>query len=258
MTIENSTENVSTDINTVAAKPGAFFDPSWQLAVAVEYGFQYAVLVIGVVGTAANALVMYALIAHNARETKKRAINLLIIHQNLLDLVCCVLLLTSVCIQIASSSIYLTGVGGFLICVIFLYDTGTYCALYSSIINLLFVTMERYLKVVHPFWSKKNLKRWMIYAAMAFAWAGGIASASIPVALMSFRLEEGFCSLATFEEELIYGSFNLVIFFLCPLAIFVYCYGRMVVVMRRQMRALAGHGVEGPSNSSQPQSKRIK
>jgi len=45
-----------------------------------------------------------------------------------------------------------------------------------SIINLMTVTVERYLKVVHPFWSKKHLKRWMIYAAMVFAWIAGILS----------------------------------------------------------------------------------
>jgi len=30
------------------------------------------------------------------------------------------------------------------------------------------VTVERYLKVVHPFWSKKNLKRWMVVELTIF------------------------------------------------------------------------------------------
>ena len=263
MTVESSTENLPSDSSTVTTKPGAF-DPSWQLAITVEYYFRYAVLAIGVVGTAANALVMYALISHhNARETKKRAINLLIINQNLIDLVSCVLLLIGVCIQITSTRIYLTGAIGYFLCVMFIHDTGAYCALYGSTINLVFVTIERYLKVVHPFWSKRSLKRWMIFAAMAFAWAGGIASAAIPVAFLHLDFEDGFCTMTTSSDEQgwIYGSCNFAILFLCPLTIFVYCYGRMVVVMRRQMHALAGHGVEGPaqpSSASQAQSKRVK
>jgi len=32
----------------------------------------------------------------------------------------------------------------------------------DNIINLMTVTVERYLKVVHPFWSKRHVKRWMI------------------------------------------------------------------------------------------------
>jgi len=35
------------------------------------------------------------------------------------------------------------------------------------------VTAERYLKVVHPFWTKRHLKRWMIYAAIVLSWIGG-------------------------------------------------------------------------------------
>jgi len=249
-------ETLPTDSNTVKT--------SWQKAVAVEFYIKYAVLAIGVVGTAANALVLYALIAHNARETKKRAINLLIINQNSLDLVCCVLLLASVCIQInvSENNTYMTGAAGYFLCTIFIYDTGTYCALYGSIINMVLVTVERYLKVVHPFWSKKNLKRWMIYyAAMVFAWVAGTAYVS-PFLFTTTRAKDGVC-ITVFDSDAqlwIYGSCNFVLFFLVPLVIFVYCYGRMVVVMRSQMRVMAGHGVEAPAqtSASQAQSKRIK
>ena len=86
--------------------PDAFFAPAWQLALTVEFYFRYAVLAIGLVGTAANALVIYALIAHHAREIKKRVINLLIINQNLMDLGCSLLLVISVSIGI--NDIYLT------------------------------------------------------------------------------------------------------------------------------------------------------
>ena len=41
--------------------------------------------------------------------------------------------------------------------------------------------------------------------------------------------------------------------------IFVYCYGRILVVMRKQTRVMAGHNVEGSTQgASQAQSKRIK
>ena len=257
---ENSTTKQSINNTTKAVGlPDAFFDPAWQLALTVEFYFKYAVLAIGIFGTAANALVLYALVAHHARDAKKRAINLLIINQNLLDLSCCLLLVISVSIQINSP--HLTGAVGYLLCVLFLTDTATYCALYGSIINLVALTLERYLKVVHPFWSKKHLKRWMIQIAMAFAWIGGIASSSPPPFIMS-RVEYGTC-LSYFESQesnWILGSCNFSIFFFVPLVVFVYCYGRIVVVMRRQMRVMAGHNVEGSAqmNASQAQSKRIK
>ena len=42
------------------------FDPAWHIAL--EFYFQYAVIAIGIFGTAANALVLYALIAEHAQK----------------------------------------------------------------------------------------------------------------------------------------------------------------------------------------------
>jgi len=246
MTAEHLINQTSTE--TI---PSASFDPTWLL-------FKYAVLAIGIFGTAANALVLYALTVYNAREAKKRAINLLIINQNLLDLFCCLLLVTSVSIQISNS--YLTGAIGYFICITFVHDTASYCALYASVINLVTITIERYLKVVHPFWSKKYLKRWMAQAGMAFSWIAGVVSGA-PVPVIVFHLEDGVCMpYFAAQEWKIASCCNVTIYVLLPLIVFVYCYGRMAVVMRRQMRVMAGYSVEGSSqiNASQVQSKRVK
>ena len=66
---------------------------------------------IGLAGTAANAVVLYALILHNSRETKKRVINWLVINQNLLDLCCCVVLIIILSLRV--SNIYLAGAFGY-------------------------------------------------------------------------------------------------------------------------------------------------
>jgi len=253
---ENSTAHQNTS-SSIKAMPDAFFAPAWQLALTVEFYFRYAVLAIGLVGTAANALVIYALIAHHARETKKRVINLLIINQNFLDLVCCLLLVITVCVEINNT--YLTGAFGYFICSLFMSYAATYSILSGSIINLVALTLERYLKVVHPFWSKKHLKRWMIHAVMAFAWIAGIAL-NAPVSFVVSRVEDGFC-LFPFEFQFIYYELCIVVvFFFIPVFTFVYCYWRIVVVLRRQMRVMAAHNVEGSSqmNASQAQSKRVK
>jgi len=258
MTEGNSTANQPINNTSRAVSlPEAFFDPAWQLAITVEFYFKYAVLATGIFGTAANALVLYALVVHHARDAKKRAVNLLIINQNVLDLLCCCFLVISVSVQISNPHITRRAFGYFL-CAVFLKENATYCALYGSIINLVALTTERYLKVVHPFWSKKRLKRWMIQAAMAFAWVGGIASV-VPPAILNIRVEDGVC-LSYFESpgsEWILGGCNLAIFFFVPLIVFVYCYGRIVVVMMRQMRVMAGHSVTGTSaqtSASQAQS----
>ena len=263
MSAENSTLYNATKaaLNRTTKSAAAFFDPAWQLAITVEFYFRYAVIAIGIFGTAANALVLYALVTHNAQQAKKRAINLLIIHQNIIDLSCCVLLVVTY--SIPAYNLYLTGALGYFVCTIFISETLVYTALYASVINLVTLTIERYLKVVHPFWSKKNLKHWMIYAAMVFAWISGMMF-HVPVVFKTTVVQDGVCLVYSVWESpavrMIYGASINVLFFLVPLIVFVYCYGRIIVVMRRQMCVMAGHNAEASSqaNASQVQSKRIK
>jgi len=133
-----TTDETSHTANTIfdyTRKTPPFFDPAWQLAIAVEFYFQYAIIVVGIFGVAANALVLYALIAHHARETKKRAINLLMINQNLLDLAACFLLVITFSVKV--SNISLAGALGYFLCVAFIGESFTSATVYGSIINLL-------------------------------------------------------------------------------------------------------------------------
>ena len=265
MSIEDSTADqtlsdvIDSTTDYIRSSP-SFFDPAWQIAITVEFYFQYAIITIGIFGTAANALVLYALVMYNVQEAKKRAINLLIINQNSLDLLSCILLVIT--FSIGVNKIYLEGALGYLLCTIFISESATYSILYGSVINLTMLTLERYLKVVHPFWSKKNLKRWMIHAAMVFAWIFGI-SITMPIVFATTLVQDGVC-LSYFVWEspaarMMFGVATIVCIFLIPLVVFIYCYGHIVVVMRRQAKVMAGHGGGNlQANAAQVQSQRIK
>jgi len=239
-------------------------DSGWLLASkAVEFLFRVncAIIGIGVVGTAANAVVLYALIVHNARETKKRVVNWLIINQNLIDLCCCIAVV--ICVSVKISNIHLTGVLGYLLCAILINENAALCFINASVVNLVTITIERYLKIVHPFWSKKNLKHWMIYGAIVFSWIAGILAAG-PMGFATSFVVDGRCMSfelywTNAEIKVGYGIWHFLFFFSIPMIMFVYCYGRIVMVMRKQMRVMAGHNAEGSAqNASQAQSKRIK
>ena len=150
---------------------------------------------------------------------------------------------------------------GYFLCTIFVNETALICTLFGSIINLVALTGERYLKVVHNIWSKKHLKRCMVYIAMVLAWIGGILFAA-PVSFVSLQVKDGSCFVhfESHQSEFIYHSCIVTILFFLPIIEFVYCYGRIVFVMRRQMRVMAGHTGEGSSqmSGSQAHSKRVK
>jgi len=239
----------------------AFFDSGLLSVATIEYYINYALIAVGIIGTAANALILYALIVHNARETKKRMVNWLIINQNVIDICSCITIVISVSVRV--SSIYLTGALGYILCAIFINENLATCLLNSSVINLVTITIERYLKVVFPFWSKRNLKGWMISVAIVFSWIAGILSVA-PLGFVASSVSEGVCQIFVLlytnpEIRAGYGFYSMASFFVLPLIIFVYCYGHILVVMRKQARVMAGHNVEGSTQSaSQAQNKRIK
>jgi len=67
----------------------------------------------------------------------------------------------------------LTGLSGYWLCMMLLSENIIWCAIVASKANLIFVTIERYLKAVYAIWSKKKLRNWMIYSSAAFAWISG-------------------------------------------------------------------------------------
>jgi len=255
MASDNATGLTANTNTTTQTAP--FSDPGWLLVAKIQLYVNYAMIGIGIAGTAANAVILYALIVHRAQQSKKKSVHLLIINQNLIDLCSC--LSVVVCVFTRVSDIYLTSVLGYILCSVIVSENLSICLIHSSVINLMAVTIERYLKAVYPFWSKKYLKIWMIYAAIAFSWIGGVLSIS-PVGLVTSFVDEGICVAFDLyfknnEIKMGYGVWNFLSFFLLPLVIFVYCYGHIVIVMRKQMRVMAGHNAQ---SASQAQSKRIK
>jgi len=133
----------------------------------IELYFESAVVIIGFVGTAANALVLYAMVA--SKQHKK---HVLVFNQNALDLYSCLLLVITYLAKLFN--VQSTGSVGYSLCMILLSENLLWWGIDGSVINLVFVTIERYLKVVHAVWSKTHLRNWITYVAAVCAWLCGI------------------------------------------------------------------------------------
>jgi len=143
---------------------------------------------------------------------------------------------------------------------ILLSENLLWSSLNGSIINLLSITVERYLKVVHHTWSKKVLRKWVKISAAAFAWICGIVD-NMALVFSTSAVVDGVCYAYVFfnnrVEAVAHGIWNFITFFGVPIFVFVFCYGHILVVIRRQARIMAGHGGPGPS-STQIQSQQIQ
>jgi len=105
------------------------------------------------------------------------------------------------------------------------------------------ITVERYLKVVYPVWSNNNLRDWMIYLATAFAWTYSIVL-NFAIVLSTSTVIDGVCYAYTFWKNETYSIFvlffNFLSFYVVILFIFIFCYWRILSVIRRQARVMAG------------------
>jgi len=217
--------------------------------------FKCAVLqFIGVVGAAANALVLYAMIA--SKQHKKQ---LLIFNQNVFHLCSCLLLVVTNTLNLFN--IRLTGTFGYLLCMIILSESLLWASINASQINLLSITVERYLKVVHPALGMKLLHKWVEFSAVAFAWVSGIAY-NMALVFETSVVVDGVCYghmiWKSRAAAIAHGIWNFVSFFVVVIFIFVFCYWRILVVIRRQARVMAAHSGPGSSTTHQTQSHHIQ
>jgi len=203
----------------------------------IEFYFQIAVLMIGVVGTAANALILYALVASKQHKT-----HLLIVHQNALDLFASFFMILGYSTKLCNSN--LTGSVGYWLCTMILSDCLSWWGTVASAINLAIITVERYIKVVYPVWSRSKLHNWMMYSAIVTAWIISFIG-NIAVVFPTSDVIDGVCyPYAIWKNQtarVFYFTWNFLSFYVIILFIFVFCYWRIVLVIRRQARVMASH-----------------
>ena len=158
------------------------------------------------------------------------------------------------------SKIQLTGFVGRSLCLMLLSENLLWWGIDGSVINLVLVTLERYLKVVHSTWSKIRLRNWMIYSAAAASWICGITY-NMALCLSTSDVIDGVCyGYVVWASEVAMAAhvvWNVATFYALVLCIFVVCYWRILVTIRRQAGVMAAHGAVG-SSAGQAQSNQIQ
>jgi len=215
--------------------------------------FQCTVLIVTIVGVAANGLVLYAMVA--SRHHKK---HVLIFNQNVLDLVQCLFLVVQCSVRLSNT--VLDGTLGYWLCMLLLSDVCSWGAYVGSMINLAAISIERYLKVVHHAWAKVKFRNWMTYSTVAFVWVCSLVIA-VTAVFPTTALVNGVCFARRVYKipmaRKAFAIWNFLSFYIIILLICVFCYGRILVVIRRQARVMAAHSGQG-SNTTQDQSNKIQ
>lgn len=180
---------------------------------------------------------------------------MLIFHQNVLDFLSSLLLVITYSLKLCDA--YLGRIPGYWYCLLIEGEFLLWMPILAGKYNLVLITIERYLKVVYAVWSKKKLRNWMLYLAMAFTWINSIVFLAA-TNISTTGMIDGVCYAALLwksEADLYANSFFYISYFYgVIIIILIVCYWRILVAIRRQARVMFIHG----STSGQAQTQQIQ
>jgi len=79
------------------------------------------------------------------------------------------------------------------VCLLIESDALMSSAVYGSVYGLVVITMERYVKIVHPVAHKNHYRRWMTRVGVATPWLIGLLTSSVP-SLTTAKFVNGRCT----------------------------------------------------------------
>jgi 7 transmembrane receptor (rhodopsin family) len=140
--------------------------------------FQIVATVTAVVGLAVNGTVLFVMVSD--KLVQKSAVNAFICNQSVLDLVACLTFFVTLILQQVGVLDNESGVLGLIMCWTFDGNTLLITVVYASRGGLIIVTLERYVKIVHPVQHRSKFRPWMTRVGLALPWMNGILANLIP------------------------------------------------------------------------------
>ena len=209
---------------------------------------RYVMYTIGALGLFGNAFVI--VVIASGRSMRGQMTNIYIVNQSFVDASSSLVLILSTIFEDDGRPLG-GGDGGLLAeiyCRFWMSKSLLWGLFTSSTYNLLLLTFERYLAIVHPIWHKTKLTRRMMIASVTIAWSFGL---SYNVALsmsVSGLTAQGQCTTYSIWPNVVtqrvVGVLTISIQFFMPLSLLVFFYAKMIVVLRRRVApTTTGSGV---------------
>ena len=179
MMCDNSTADISNASNynsstcdqfNYSASTVAAFTSQNSLVLLVRRITVFSLLFSGSVGILANAVVLFVLVK-SKKPHGSSAVSIFIINQVSLDLLACSLVILGICIKQTGVRFYSK-----LLCIFIGGGVSNTAALNASIMNLVILTLERYVKIVHPIYHRNHYRRWMAYVAVMLCLIDGLTT----------------------------------------------------------------------------------
>ena len=108
-----------------------------------------------------------------------------------------------------------------------------------STYNLVFLTLERYYKIIYPFHYMKSFRKWKLHLALFLPWLIGFVHKMV-MHLHQYYIGDHKCksrSNTFYKETAVYGAvWDLLMTFLIPIVIMIFCYARIFVALKKSSK----------------------
>ena len=211
--------------------------------------------VMGTIGILGNLVVI--LVIGSSSKLRTSFFNMLILNQSSIDLFVSVNLIA---LARMTSEVIHEGTRALVHCLLWQSRQFLWGPLISSTYNLIALTLERYIEVVHPIWHRIHITHRRVVILMISIWMFGLVLQIIPH-LFTTVIKDGKCmSYAVWPSQKTKDAFSIIWFnikMIIPLIILVYAYTRIAYSLTSRMKRRVGvQPQDQPDLHSQPQASQ--
>ena len=195
-----------------------------------------AYIVIGSVGLLDNLLVI--LVIFNYTTMRKKMTNIFIINQSIIDAVASFFIIMQGTIEVDGYDMTRGTIHDEFVCHVWLARVPLWSMLMSSTYNLVCLTFERYLEIVHPVYHKVNFSQTKAVIAIACVWCCGPVY-NFAYLLPTSEIINGVCyPFIIWPSKVIQrvvGVMTIIVQYFFPIFFMIYCYAKMIIALRMRI-----------------------
>ena len=170
----------------------------------------------------------------------RNATNAFITNQTFLDAIASFSLITFRALQRRGALDKFDGSLGLFLCWIFNGHRLMVMAIFAAQAGLMVITLERYVKIVHPVWHRNHYRPWMTRIGLVVPLLNGFVFYMIPqwatISAINGRCQSQWPSLTMAKA---YRVFLYVWQFVLPVQVFVFCYWKIIGRIRGHKKVAA-------------------
>ena len=194
------------------------------------------VIVIGIFGVVGNGLVLFVLLWDKKSRGNQR--NILILNQSLIDLLTSIDFIITFVSRGIPKSYKGTGVWW---CWLIDAELPMWSIISISTVNLMVITAERYMMVVHPAFYQNHVTKKVMYGSVVSVWIS-VTFINVVTTYPFARELEDVCQFDVLITNVWFDNMYIVCYYIAPIVMFSTCYPRMIFVMKRRLRVSPAEG----------------